>query len=157
MAKGTPHGVTAVPLALLGLPTVDSAAHLHLHFLLKNKCVPSPCLQIWTWAILREVFRKRGGKFWRRLWPMWCGIRTMRWLVIGHLSPESLRGATIALSTLRPYCSQPFISLFINILHIKICIGSQKRAASTQYLMQWRRLGISGLVLGTWTGGLWAL
>lgn len=43
--------------------------------------------------------------------------------------------------------SQPFISLFINILHIKICVGSQKRAASTQYSTQWRGLGISGSVL----------
>lgn len=83
----TPHSITAVPLALHGLPTADSAARLHLNFLLKNKCVPSPCLQTRTWVILSEVFRKRGGKFWRRSWPKWCRIRTMKWLVIGHLYP----------------------------------------------------------------------
>lgn len=49
--------------------------------------------------------------------------------------------------------SQPFISLFINILHIKICVGSQKRAASTQYSTQWRGLGISGSVLWDLDGG----
>lgn len=145
----TPHGITAVPLALHGLLTVDNATHLHHNFLLKNKCMPSPCLQIWRWVILSEVFRKRGGKFWRRSWPAWCRIRTMRWLVIGHLSsarPQRCLHCPQHFEAIFD-CWQPFISLFINILHIKICVGSQKRAASTQYWMQWRGLGISGSVL----------
>lgn len=145
----TPHGITALLPALCGLPTVHSAAHLHLNFLLKNKCVPSPCLQTRMWVILNEVFRKRGGKFWRRSWPTWCRIRTMRWLFIGHLYPARPRRCLYCPQYFEAIfdCSQPLISLFINILHIKICVGSQKRAASTQYLMQWRVLGISGSVL----------
>lgn len=80
---------------------------------------------------------------------MWCRIRTVRQLVIGHFSPARPQRCLHCPQHFEAIfdCSQPFISLFINILHIKICVGSQKRAASTQYLMQWRGLGISGSVL----------
>lgn len=86
---------------------------------------------------------------WRSSWSVWCWSRTARRLGMGHVSTaRPRRGLHYARHIEAMFdFSQPFISLFINILHIKICVGSQKRAASTQYSTQWRGLGISGSIL----------
>lgn len=158
MAKRTtPAALAAVPLALRGAAARCLQQIALAISSLKNKSLPSPCLQIWTWAILSEVRRKTGNfggapgqrDVGAELGSGWVGVTSPRW-GLGVAPLPSARWGHV-------WFLQPFISLFIKILHIKICVGSQKRAASTQYSTQQRGSGISGSVLWDldWGGRGW--
>lgn len=151
MAKGTaPAAGTAVPLAQCSwqVPAAGSSDHLQpgkqeraFPFASKYELGPS---RVSHTGGQEGSFAGAAGQ---------CGVGAelgSGWVWVA--SPQrGLRGATITLSTLRPCLI--FLSLlfhfffFFVILHIKICVGSQKRAASTQYSTQWRGLGIGGSVL----------